>query len=79
VASWRDDVLVADGLSFAQIAEILDRRIPGRVILTDDALGQQTIVGHFDLSDAQGTLDLLAELTGAKVTSVPNLAYFVRR
>lgn len=79
VASWRDDVLVADGLSFAQIAEILDRRIPGRVVLTDAELGQQTIVGRFELRDAQGTLDLLAKLTGAKVTSVPNLAYFVRR
>ena len=70
-ASWRQQVLVADSMTFAQIAAVLDRRLPGSILITDAALAQTPIVGTFDLAEPSGALDLLVELTGARVTTVP--------
>lgn len=71
VAGWRDDILVADGMTFAQILAVLERRMPGRVLVTSSSLEDAPIVGTFDLRDPVDAIELLAELTGANVTRVP--------
>lgn len=70
-ASWRTGVLVADGLTLAQIADVLDRRLPGEVVVVGRALAGTSVVGTFDLADPSSAVALLAELTGARVTSIP--------
>lgn len=70
-ASWRNDVLISDDMTFEQIVDVLDRRMPGQLIVTDATLADTKIVGSFDLSDPQQSLDLVVELMGAKVISMP--------
>lgn len=70
-ASWREDTLVADGMTFSQIAVVLDRRLPGDILITSERLARTPIVGTFDLSDPTSSLELLTELTGASAKQVP--------
>ena len=77
-ASWRRGLLIANGMSLAQIADILDRRLPGNILIAGDALGQTPIVGTFDLSDPLWSLRTLAELEGARVFSIPSVVTIVR-
>ncbi|MEL6206227.1 MAG: FecR domain-containing protein [Pseudomonadota bacterium] len=75
---WRTDLLVADALTFADIAKVLERRLPGEIVITSAALRTRSIVGTFDLSDPNGTLALLADLTGAKIISIPSVVTVIR-
>jgi transmembrane sensor len=70
-ASWRRDLLVSDGMTLAEIVDVLNRRLPGEIVVTHSALAATKIVGTFDLSEPRQSLDLLMELTGAQVISVP--------
>jgi transmembrane sensor len=57
--SWRRGVLIFDRLPLAKVVEQLNRYRPGRVVLTDAALGEREVSGVFrlDMLDtALGTL-----------------------
>ncbi|MEM6480386.1 MAG: FecR domain-containing protein [Pseudomonadota bacterium] len=77
-AGWRDDLLTSDGLTFGQIADFLERRMPGRILITSNRLARTPVVGTFDLSDPSNSLELLAELTGAKITTLPFVVTTIR-
>lgn len=77
-ASWREDFLISKGMSFAQVVEFIDRRIPGGIVITDDRLSRTPIVGTFDLSDPVLALRTLAELEGARVNSIPSVVTVIR-
>lgn len=79
VASWRGGLLVADGLTFGQITDIIDRRLSGDVIITEGTLADTPIVGTFDLTDPLSALKLLAELEGATLTTIPSIVTVIRR
>lgn len=78
VAQWRDDLLVADGLSLGRIVDILDRRVSGDIVVTSAVLSNTPIVGTFDLSDPEAALRSLAQLEGARLWSIPNVITIVR-
>lgn len=78
-ASWRQDTLASEGITVAELADTLDRRMSGRILIMDARLRKRTIAGSFDLSDPAGSLELIAELTGAELTSVPFFGTLVRR
>lgn len=75
---WRSDVLVADTMTLAEIADTLERRMPGEIVIASASLRERAIVGTFDLSDPHGTLRLLADLTGASVTVIPSVVTILR-
>lgn len=75
---WRENTLVADGMTFGQIVAILERRIPGEILIASSALAQTPVVGTFDLNDPDSSLDLLIALTGAKAASVPYVMTIIR-
>lgn len=77
-AGWRDNILVADGMTFGQVVSALDRRLPGEVLITSAALSQTPIVGTFDLSEPNASLDLLTALTGSKATTLPYVMTVIR-
>ena len=77
-AAWREDTLVADGMTLRQIAAVLGRRLPGDILITSERLAQTSIVGTFDLSNPASSLDLLTELTGASATRVPYVVTIIR-
>lgn len=79
VAGWRADSFVADGLTFGQVAAVLDRRISGNVIILDDEVADIRVSGHYDLDDPVSALRLLGQTVGAKVRAFPPFATIVSR
>lgn len=77
IAAWRGNVLLSDAMTFAQIASVLERRMPGGIFITSPDLAGTTVVGTFDLSDPVASLKLLAELTDARITTLPYLATII--
>lgn len=71
VALWRRDRLVADGLTFADVADIIHRRLPGDVFIYDQTLAEARISGGVDLSDPKSALRALAAAEGARLVSTP--------
>lgn len=73
VAVWRRNQLVTDGMTFAEVAAIIDRRLPGTILITDSALAESSVAGGLDLTRPEQALRLLATVRGADVTSIPPL------
>ncbi|MEM7060420.1 MAG: FecR domain-containing protein [Pseudomonadota bacterium] len=78
VAAWRRGQLVTDGMSFAEVVEILDRRISGEIVITDSALARSSVVGGLDLTRPDQALRTLAAVRGATITAIPPLVTFVQ-
>ncbi|MEM8554196.1 MAG: FecR domain-containing protein [Pseudomonadota bacterium] len=79
VAPWRQDALIADGLSFAHVVDIIDRRLPGPVFVANRALADVTVSGGLDLSDPTTALRALAATEGARVLTIPGVGTIVLR
>lgn len=74
VGAWREDRLIVDGMTLAQVAEVLDRRIPGDVMIFGDALKETRISGRFDLAAPLEALRILAATADARVRSAAPIA-----
>lgn len=77
VALWREDRLVADGLTFSQVAEVIDRRFSGRIMITDPDLARSKVSGTINLQTPESALRALAAVRGARVFTVPLVGYVV--
>lgn len=66
IAGWRTDRLVVDGVPFGEIVEIIDRRLPGPIILLDSGLAEQPVTGGFNLDDPGLALQAAASGLGAR-------------
>ncbi|MEM7526795.1 MAG: FecR domain-containing protein [Pseudomonadota bacterium] len=71
IAPWRGDRLIADGLTFEALAEIVERRLPGAVVLMGEDLKQTRITGGFDLNEPMTALRAMAAVMGARVVAAP--------
>lgn len=72
VASWRGGRLVADGMTFGQVVDILDRRISGQVLIMDGDLRSERVTGSFDLRRPEVSLrNLVAGMGGRVVAPLP--------
>lgn len=69
VASWRRGRLVADGMTFGQVADVLDRRIPGQIVITNRRLRNVPMTGTLDVNRPMVSLRNLASGLGASVIS----------
>lgn len=67
IASWREDRFVMNGLRFADAVAVIDRRLPGTVLIINDALASQPVSGIVDLDDPILALQTLAASRGAQV------------
>lgn len=79
IASWRQGQLVVRGMTFRQVADIIDRRLPGPIMILDEDLARSRVVGTFDLGDPELALRSLAAIRGAKVTSAAPLATLITK
>lgn len=75
IALWRQDRFVADGLTFAQVADVIDRRLPGTVIIGSGNLANSRVAGTFDLDNPELALEALAATRGASIISAPVLGH----
>ncbi|MEM8793731.1 MAG: FecR domain-containing protein [Pseudomonadota bacterium] len=73
VASWRADRFTANGIPFRQVAAIIDRRLPGEVVVLDETLARSEIAGTIDLRDPMLALRTLAAARSASLVAAPPL------
>lgn len=78
VATWRNDVLVANGMTVGEIAAIIDRRITGSVLVLTDDLQSTVVHGRIDLSRPEDALRTLAASVDGQVTIAPLLGAVLR-
>ncbi|MEM9011185.1 MAG: FecR domain-containing protein [Pseudomonadota bacterium] len=71
IAAWRQDRLVADDTALAELAAVIDRRLPGRVLLVGSAVEEARVTGSFDLSDPLSALRAAAAAGQARVIAAP--------
>ena len=77
VATWRNDRLIADGMTFEQVANVIDRRLPGRIVIYDGALAGALVSGGLDLDEPMQALRTLAAAEEARVISAPGLVTLI--
>lgn len=66
VAGWRDGEITIDGMTFGQVAEMIDRRMPEKIVVPNATLSETRVSGRLDLSrpgDALQTLSTIADLS----------------
>lgn len=78
-AGWRSDRLVVDGLTMGQAAAIIERRLTGPIVFTDNALRDTVVAGNVDLSDPLLALRILADTVGGRVYNAPGIGRSIAR
>ena len=69
IASWRTDQLVAEDMSIDRVVDILERRLPGSVMVVGRDLSETRVSGTFDLDDPHAALRSLALIANARYVS----------
>ncbi|MEM8839758.1 MAG: FecR domain-containing protein, partial [Pseudomonadota bacterium] len=77
IANWRDGFLVTDGMTFGEVAEVIDRRLQGPILILDDGLAKTRVSGRIDLSRPIITLRALAATKNGTVRSIWGLGTIV--
>ncbi|MEM8797846.1 MAG: FecR domain-containing protein [Pseudomonadota bacterium] len=77
IANWRDGFLVTDGMTFGEVAEVIDRRLQGPILILDDDLANTRVSGRIDLSRPIITLRALAATKNGTVRSIWGLGTIV--
>jgi transmembrane sensor len=71
VTAWRRGELVFKGAPLAQVIDEINRYRPGKVILRNAKLGQRHVQAKFSIARLDDALDMICELYGAHVTTLP--------
>ncbi|MEM6578329.1 MAG: FecR domain-containing protein [Pseudomonadota bacterium] len=79
IAAWQQDRFVMNGTPLGDVVAVIDRRLPGPVVVLGDALASQTVSGILDLSDPMLALRTLAASRGLRVTSLGPMANVLSR
>lgn len=66
-AAWRQGQLIADQTPVHELVEELARRVPGKVLLRDEALGQKRVTGVYDLHKPLAALGAVIRPHGGQV------------
>lgn len=70
IASWRDNLLIAERDKVSALVARIGRWLPGRTIVADPYIGNQRISGIFDLHDPLRALRAVVQPTGAHVRQI---------
>lgn len=71
VTSWRRGILVFNGVPLAQVVDEINRYRPGKVILRNEALGENRLQAQFPIAKLDDVIDMLGRLYRAHVTKLP--------
>ncbi|MEM8793932.1 MAG: FecR domain-containing protein [Pseudomonadota bacterium] len=69
VGAWREDLILAEGMTFGEVIAMIDRRLPGPVIVVSADLANREAAGRFNLSSPIDALRAVAATTGGTVRS----------
>ncbi|WP_411034108.1 FecR family protein [Shinella sp. BYT-45] len=70
VAAWRSGRFIFEDRPLAEVVETFERYLPGRIVVTRDALRRKRLSGNFDLSDPAAALGDLAAAFAIRVARV---------
>jgi len=65
IADWRGDRMTMDSLTFGEVVSIVERRLPGKVVVLSRTLHREPMAGMIDLSSPENALKTLAITAGA--------------
>lgn len=69
-AAWRFDRLAFEDRPLGRVAEALDRRLPGRLVVVGESLAARRVSGSFDIADADRALDAMTSVFGLRKVSL---------
>ena len=73
IALWRQNRLSITGLSFSEAASLVERRLPGRVVVVGGRLAAMEVGGNLNLADPVSALEALAASSDAEVLQASRL------
>ncbi len=71
VSAWRTGALSFAGKPLADVVAEINRYRPGKVLLRNPELGRRLVRMRFSISQIDGALAMIRDLTGAQMTSLP--------
>ncbi|MGE7136511.1 FecR family protein [Luteibacter sp. NPDC031894] len=69
--AWRNRVLIYDNQPLAQVVADINRYRPGRIVITDRALGDRRVHARFTLDQMADVATLIQDAYGAHATHLP--------
>ncbi|MEM8796724.1 MAG: FecR domain-containing protein [Pseudomonadota bacterium] len=79
IGSWRNDILVTEGMTFGEVVQIIDRRLPGPVFIIGEDLSAETFRGRLNVATPLVSLEALATTAGARVRSLSPIGTVVSK
>lgn len=73
VATWRDNLIIAEKEAVSALVARISRWVPGRVVMADPAIGRQRVSGIFDLNDPIRALQAVVHPAGGRVRRISSL------
>lgn len=70
VASWRDNLIVAERETVSALVARIGRWIPGRIVIADPFIGDKRVSGVFDLNNPLLALQAAVHPAGARVRQI---------
>ncbi|WP_337182663.1 FecR domain-containing protein [Shinella sp.] len=70
IASWRDNLIIAERETVSALVARMGRWIPGRIVIADPFIGNQRVSGIFDLNDPLRALQAVVHPAGARVRQI---------
>ncbi|MBM7329007.1 FecR domain-containing protein [Agrobacterium sp. S2] len=77
VASWRDNLIIAEREAVSTLVARIGRWIPGRIVIADPFIGDQRISGVFDLNNPLLALQAVVHPAGARVRQISSFVTVV--
>ena len=71
VSAWRTGALSFVGKPLAEVVAEINRYRPGKVLLRNPELGRRLVRMRFSITQMDGALAMIRDLTGADMTSLP--------
>lgn len=73
IASWRDNLIIAEREAVSALVARIGRWMPGRVVMADPYIGRQRVSGVFDLNDPLRALQAVVHPAGGRVRQLSSL------
>jgi transmembrane sensor len=73
IASWRDNLVIAERETVSALVARIARWVPGRVVIADPFIGKQRVSGIFDLKDPLLALQAVVHPAGARVRQISSV------
>jgi transmembrane sensor len=70
IASWRDNLIVAEKEAVSTLVARIGRWVPGRIVMANPFIGSQRVSGIFDLNNPKRALEAVVHPAGAHVRQV---------